>query len=317
MPKLHFKRTTGGEETRRFDKKEARRRKRGYEDGNIRPSPRKRPRAMEGFSERKWASSDDDYGPQPASKDDEMEETQFQEKLCDAFADDERLDSLEARLNGYAPMPARWRSRFEDDAWLRADPQTMDEEQYAEWIRVGMYRCVGAQDGKQSTQSLFNRKTYANEYAEQQKRKAERAAHRADEKRKRKTKEMSKEDSERTGQRQADARAAYEHQWTALLGLDNKNADIGFADIPWPVMGNHRPVLIADLTADAVAAFLLPGGVPGHGRSRKEVLRETLLRFHPDKFEGRLMQAVRAEEQAVVREGVGRVVRVLNSLMAE
>jgi len=97
--------------------------------------------------------------------------------------------------------------------------------------------------------------------------------------------------------------------------LDNKNADIGFVDIPWPVRSHHRT--LADLTVDAVAAFLLPGGMPEHGRSRKEVLRETLLRFHPDKFEGRLMAAVRTEEQAVVREGIGRVVRALNSLMAE
>jgi len=142
MPKLHFKRTAEEEAAHRLDKKEARRRKRGYEDENTKLSSHKRPRTAESFSERKWASSDDDYGPQPARKDDEIEEMQFQEKLCDAFADDERLDSLEARFNGYAHMPARWRSRFEDDAWLKADPQTMDEEQYAEWIRVGMYRCV-------------------------------------------------------------------------------------------------------------------------------------------------------------------------------
>jgi len=142
MPKLHLKRTAEEEAAHRLGKKEARRRKRGCEDGSTKPSSHKRPRTTEGFSERKWASSDGDYGPQPAKKDDETEEMQFQEKLYDAFADDERLDSLEARLNGYAHMPARWRDRFEDDAWLKADPQTMDEEQYAEWIRVGMYRCV-------------------------------------------------------------------------------------------------------------------------------------------------------------------------------
>lgn len=102
-----------------------------------------------------------------------------------------------------------------------------------------------------------------------------------------------------------------------MLKFDNKNADIGFDDIPWPVRSHHRTLVTADLTVDAVAAFLLPDGTPEHGRSRKDVLRETLLRFHPDKFEGRLMAAVRTEEQAVVREGIGRVVRALNSLMAE
>ena len=129
MPKLHFKRTAEEIAARRQDKRKARRRKRGYEDGDT----RQRPRAKEGYSERKWVSSDEDQ---------ETEEMRFQEKLSDAFADDERLDSLEARLNDYAHMPDRWRTRFEDDVWLKADPQTMDEEQYVEWIRVGMYRCV-------------------------------------------------------------------------------------------------------------------------------------------------------------------------------
>lgn len=81
-----------------------------------------------------------------------MDETQFREKLFDAFADDERLDSLEARLNDFAHVPGRWRTAsssaraqfnvFEDDDWLKMDPQTMDEEEYAEWIRMGMYRYV-------------------------------------------------------------------------------------------------------------------------------------------------------------------------------
>lgn len=176
----------------------------------------------------------------------------------------------------------------------------------------------GVPDDKQGTQ-VPNRKTHADEYAEQQKQKARhkaaQAARRADEKRRKK--KIAKEDSEQDAQDWADARTAYDHRWTMLLSLDNRNAEIGFADIPWPARSHHRSPVMADLTVDAVAAFLLPSGMPQEGRTRKEVLRETLLRFHPDKFEGRLMAAVRTEEQAVVREGIGRVVRALNSLMAE
>jgi hypothetical protein len=53
--------------------------------------------------------------------------------------------------------------------------------------------------------------------------------------------------------------------------------------------------------------------------TRKNRLRETLLRFHPDKFEGRVMGRVipEGEEREKVREGVGRVVRALNELMGE
>lgn len=79
-----------------------------------------------------------------------MEEIRFRAKMFDAFADDERLDSLEARLNDYAHVPGHWRTesskaRFNvsgDDEWLKMDPQDMDEEEYAEWVRMGMYRYV-------------------------------------------------------------------------------------------------------------------------------------------------------------------------------
>lgn len=113
-----------------------------------------------------------------------------------------------------------------------------------------------------------------------------------------------------------------------LQASDNtlEKGDTGFSDIPWPVLEAHREiskhraetvaVTVEDLTVDAISAFLLPGGKPEGERSRKEVLRETFLRFHPDKFEGRFLKTVREGEQEVVREGIGKVVRALNTLMA-
>jgi hypothetical protein len=76
------------------------------------------------------------------------DDLRFREKLFDACADDERLDSLEARMNDFAHVPDRWRTArrpsnvFESDEWLKTDPDVMDEEEYTEWIRMGMYRCV-------------------------------------------------------------------------------------------------------------------------------------------------------------------------------
>jgi len=37
-----------------------------------------------------------------------------------------------------------------------------------------------------------------------------------------------------------------------------------------------------------------------------------MLRFHPDRFEGRWIGRVREADRPAVKEGVGRVVRVLN-----
>lgn len=182
MPKLHLKRTPEEEAAHRLRKQErkAAKRKRGHHhqhhlhDDTEPSTSDKRRRTTEEPSEdikRKWASSDEDedqYGPQPAQstsssshgyrrhKPDEdelraeMEEMQFREKMFDAFADDERLDSLEAKLNDFAHVPDRWRAElpkarfnvFEHDEWLKVDPQAMDEEEYTEWIRMGMYRYV-------------------------------------------------------------------------------------------------------------------------------------------------------------------------------
>jgi hypothetical protein len=66
--------------------------------------------------------------------------------MSGAFEDDERLDSLEARFNDFAHVPDRWRSggrvlgRSVIEGDDMADPQHMNEDEYAEWIRAGMWR---------------------------------------------------------------------------------------------------------------------------------------------------------------------------------
>jgi hypothetical protein len=179
MPKLNLKRTPEEETTRqrrKQKKKEEKRRKRNESADSIDGS-RKRHRTN-GTDEflPKWSSSDDDIGgdsesqPGPSSprasqsslKPDydkiraELEEQRFREKMFGAFEDDERLDSLEARLNDFAHVPGRWRpggggqpgnAVFDEqrvDDFLNVDPRYMDDEAYAEWIRVGMYRFVTA-----------------------------------------------------------------------------------------------------------------------------------------------------------------------------
>lgn len=42
-----------------------------------------------------------------------------------------------------------------------------------------------------------------------------------------------------------------------------------------------------------------------------------MLRFHPDKFEGRVMRRVKESDKDKVREAVGQVARALNALMGE
>jgi len=73
----------------------------------------------------------------------------FQEKLWDALGDDDRLDTVEARLNEYAHIPRRWRgvdSQAHNQSTMDGgpvdDPALMNDDEYAEWVRVGMWRYV-------------------------------------------------------------------------------------------------------------------------------------------------------------------------------
>jgi hypothetical protein len=172
--KLKLKRTPEEEAERRRRKerrKEKKRKREQYNDYGAHAGPSSKKLHEEGTTHVKWASSDEDeleYGPQPAQAQprasahkpdydaltaeiEELENQVFKEKMFDALGDDERLDSVEARLNDYAHVPDRWRTEsaaktrrnvFEGDDFLKMDPSVMDDEEYAEWIRIGMYRLV-------------------------------------------------------------------------------------------------------------------------------------------------------------------------------
>ena len=172
MSKLHMKSTPAEDIARRLrkkERKEERKRKRNA-DANSSTGKRHRAETTEEHS-RKWASSDEDnfLDPGPSTgnqqsyrhKSDydsiqaEVEERWFREKMFDEIDSEDRLDSIEARFNDYGHIPGRWRrgsstrmgvSAFEtpdtgmtDD--LRLDPRYMEDEEYTEWIRLGMYRC--------------------------------------------------------------------------------------------------------------------------------------------------------------------------------
>jgi len=73
------------------------------------------------------------------------EEQRFREKMLNALEEDNSLQYLEERFNEWAHVPDRWRSgknngkgRVLDDGEL--DPQYMSDEDYAEWIRIGMWK---------------------------------------------------------------------------------------------------------------------------------------------------------------------------------
>ncbi|KAJ7818156.1 hypothetical protein B0H14DRAFT_3474001 [Mycena olivaceomarginata] len=220
------------------------------------------------------------------------------------------LDSLEAQMNDYAHVPDRWRTGGADagrsrvdydvgaDEFLKMDPRHMDDEEYAEWIRAGMYRYKDTCQEYAENNRRKHRAMLGEPKRRLRKPETTRLAKLAQEERKRK--KLEKEI------RRADyAREEYHLRWKILLAApsDSENA-LTFNDIPWPIASAIAknltraprklpppPVSLDDLTVDAIAAFLVPPSLSANAETekkhRKDKLRETFLRFHPDKFEGR------------------------------
>jgi hypothetical protein len=310
-------------------------------------------------------SDDIEYGPEPPPppsssrkhKPDydairaQLEEERFREKMWGAFEDDERLDGVEARLNDFAHIPNRWRDVGgrgpKGNENLYVDPQHMEEEEYTEWIRAGMWRRVSLGDGGPDILVLTSqvyRKQHAEEHASQTRQQAAKSAQRAREKalkaETRRLEKAAEEEWKRLKQEKErrkldEAREAYDRMWRELLDRSDGNGEKGkgrpseetlrFADIPWPVLAHHhrgkrrsKTVSLDDLTAEAISTFLLPskgGDQVTEKKERKEKIRETMLRFHPDKFESRVMRRVAESEKEIVLEAVGIVVRAVGELM--
>ena len=89
-----------------------------------------------------------------------------------------------------------------------------------------------------------------------------------------------------------------------------------FGDVPWPTLSQPAGAVdLENITGPAIANFLLhPHREPQ--KSRKEKLRDAVLRYHPDKFDGRILPRVIDEDKARVQKGVEMVMKCLNELMS-
>jgi len=168
MPKkLHLKRTPAEQaehewrKARKAERRAARRRHHARGDG---PDAADSSDDGQARKRRRYANDEDSdgaYGPPPpprastsrvwGAEDDEaiyarLEEARFRDKMWSALGEDERLDTVEARLNDYAHVPRRWQRGGLDragagmDEFEAADPSQMDDEEYVEWVREGIWR---------------------------------------------------------------------------------------------------------------------------------------------------------------------------------
>ena len=350
MPKLHLKRTPAEEEERAQRKARKAKRKEDKRLGqkydlhgssstfardNHHRSKRRATDTGEDPSYDTDYESDDRLGWLEEQQRRKREEEEFQQRLWDELGQQERLDNLTNNLNSYSHIPHRWKSGgtadLEDAVYN--DPNSMDDERYAEWIREGMWKYVTFAPCESCfpSRKALARKRNAEAYQEQLRKLAEEEARKkrveqlASERARRETREADerrRRKRSREGRAKQNARDDYETRWDTLLS-PNETTDrfLTFQDIPWPChaaysTSDDRHFSLDGLTIDSISEFLFRSAKePTESPQKIKAIRETLLRFHPDKFEGRVMSRVSEADKARVQDGIGIVVRTLNEMM--
>jgi hypothetical protein len=102
----------------------------------------------------------------------------------------------------------------------------------------------------------------------------------------------------------------HERQWSML----GKQDELVWSSFPWPVL---RVVSSAgELTEGAIGAYVESPYHPGDkSKSLKERIKEHIRRWHPDRFDTRLLPKVVERERTEVKEGADTVVRSLTNLL--
>ncbi|GBE90241.1 hypothetical protein SCP_1900900 [Sparassis crispa] len=107
---------------------------------------------------------------------------------------------------------------------------------------------------------------------------------------------------------------SYDYRWSALRQPNFKfDGPVRFFDMPWPVfIGITAP---EDITEDCVRDFLFhPQRLPG--KTRREVLKGDILKWHPDKFKVQLPKVHEADRSNVAK-AAGIVARILIKIKEE
>ncbi|ORX35878.1 hypothetical protein BD324DRAFT_629364 [Kockovaella imperatae] len=192
------------------------------------------------------------------------------------------------------------------------DMSGMDEEEYAEWVRNGMYRLRNRAELERQ-EKIRKERVERERIMEEAKETARRVEKRRIDKLK-KEKGKAEEDKKRA------QRDRYRARWDSIgdVGGEIEEAELAFADIPWPIYSS-RQVRVDDLEQEAVRTFFEAiAGDRGSGDDElRKILREAIRAFHPDRFFSRILPRVKARDQELVKEGVEKCSRIINALAAK
>jgi len=102
----------------------------------------------------------------------------------------------------------------------------------------------------------------------------------------------------------------YEKMWAALPG----KPVLRWQDFPWPVI--RAPAAGDEITTIAIEDYICSPHYPDQVRSEKDRVKDYIKRWHPDRFETKLLVKVTDDERESVRHAAGEVARSLNDLLA-
>ncbi|KAJ9110873.1 hypothetical protein QFC19_001382 [Naganishia cerealis] len=234
--------------------------------------------------------------------------------------------------------------RFQADDGDVPDFSTMDDEEYAEAIRYGMWR----RQNKDEVDRI-ERLRKLEEEEERKKTKAREAQEREEKKR---IEVLRREKGMQETKRLQRELRDYKDKWEALRNAvtttttappagngdetPHSAATLRLVDMPWPIFQGSSFHVFAPslLSADKIRAFytaMLPSNVtPSTATSTtaassaeddrlalKKILREAILAYHPDRFIGRYLTQVAETEREMVREAVIRTSQIINEIAAD
>lgn len=103
----------------------------------------------------------------------------------------------------------------------------------------------------------------------------------------------------------------HDRQWDMLPKRDELQWD----NFPWPMF--TLPKDPEQITGGAIFAYLKPDCYPGKDKmmSLKDRIKDQIKKWHPDRFDTKLLPKVVESEKEVVKVGAGTVVRYLNDLL--
>jgi len=197
-------------------------------------------------------------------------------------------------------IPKRWRDAaqgFQSKIGRgTAGLKEMDEEEYAEYIREGMYRRKHAKEiaFEEERQKVWEETQIKKAKVKEKKKLAKRKAKEAEEK-------------ELTEQILNSSRSNWENKWIEMVSQEAKKCR-SFVDLPWPRLPD------SDMTKESVHYFLF------HNSEKQEAskrLRTALLRYHPDRFlSSRYFADIESiEEREKAKEEVGKVAKILSDIV--